>query len=138
MVSIELPQLPIASMNADHVREARLVNDVEAALEAHGRGEGTLVAVVEKLSVLAVHTREHFLREESMMREAGFPAYAAHKAEHDRVLAEVDAEVRIFREAGDAARLGRFLRETLPAWYVSHTRTMDQVTSRFAAERRRA
>ena len=136
MARIDLPQLPVAVMNADHAREARLVNDVEAALDAHTRGEGTLATVVEKLSVLAVHTREHFLREESLMREAGFPAYAAHKAEHDRVLADVDAEVRLFREHGDAARLARFLRETLPAWYVNHTRTMDQVTSRYAAERR--
>lgn len=136
MASIDLPQLPVAFMNADHAREARLVNDVEAALDAYARGEGTLVAVVEKLSVLAVHTREHFLREESLMREAGFPAYAAHKAEHDRVLADLDAEVRLFRERGDAARLSRFVRETLPAWYLHHTRTMDQVTSRFAAERR--
>lgn len=132
----QLPQLPVPFMNADHAREGRLVNDVEAALEAHRRGEGTLIAVVERLSVLAVHSREHFLREESMMREAGFPAYAQHKAEHDRVLAEMDAEARAFRAHGDAARLARYLFEALPAWFLNHVRTMDLVTSRFSAERR--
>lgn len=128
-----LPVLPVAFMNADHAREVRLVNDVEAALAAHGRGEGTLSDIVERLSVLAVHTREHFLREELMMREVRFPAYPVHKAEHDRVLAEMDAEARAFRESGDAARLSRYLLDALPAWFVEHIRTMDVVTARFVA-----
>src|SRR5512145_3488726 len=102
-----MPDLPVPSMNADHVHELRLVNELEAALAAHARGEGTLGHILERLSLLAVHTREHFLREEAMMREARYPAYAAHKAEHDRVLAEMDAEARTFRQHGDAARLSR-------------------------------
>jgi hemerythrin len=129
----QVPQLPVAFMNEDHGREVRLVNDVEAALEAHAAGRGTLATVLERLSLLAVHTREHFLREESMMRETRFPAYPVHKAEHDRVLAEMDAEARRFRESGDAARLSRFLFEALPAWFVNHIRTMDAVTARHAA-----
>ena len=128
-----LPQLPVPFMNADHVREARLVNEVEAALEAHGRGEGSLGGVVEKLSVLAVQTREHFTREETAMREAGFPAYPAHKAAHDQVLEQMDAEARAFRDGGDGARLSRYLAEALPAWYANHVRTMDAVTAGFLA-----
>lgn len=130
----QVPQLPVAFMNADHAREVALLNELEAALDAHARGEGTLGAVVERLSVLAVHTREHFLREESMMREARFPAYLQHKAEHDRVLAGMDVEARLFREYGDAARLSEYLFESLPAWFLNHIRTMDAVTSRFSAE----
>ncbi len=133
-----LPQLPVAFMNADHVREARLVNDVEAALDAHRRGEGTLGAVVETLSLLAVHTREHFTREETAMREARFPAYPVHKAEHDRVLEGMDAEARAFRDGGDGARLSRYLAEALPAWFANHVRTMDTVTAGFLARQRPA
>jgi hemerythrin len=128
-----IPHLPVAFMNADHAREVTLVNDLESALAAHGRGERPLGDIVERLSVLAVHTREHFLREEAMMREARFPAYPVHKAEHDRVLAEMDAEARAFRDRGDAARLSRYLFEALPAWFVNHIRTMDVVTAQFAA-----
>ena len=129
----ELPDLPVPFMNADHLREAALVNDLEDALAAHGRGEGTVAAVLERLSLLAVHTRDHFLREESMMREAHFPAYATHKAEHDRVLAEMDAQARAFRGGGDPARLSRYVVSTLPEWYRSHVKTMDVVTARFVA-----
>ncbi len=129
----QLPDLPIPFMNADHAREARLVNDIEAALAAHARGEGTLGEILERLSLLAVLSRDHFLREEAMMREARFPAYPAHKAEHDRVLADMDAEARAFRERGDAARLSRYLFEALPAWFLNHDRTMDVVAARFVA-----
>jgi len=130
----QIPHLPVPFMNTDHAHEVRLLNDLEASLAAHRRGEGTLAAVVERLSLLAVHTREHFLREESMMREARFPAYPMHKAEHDRVLAEMDAEARLFRDRGDDARLARYLFEGLPAWFLNHIRTMDYVTARFTAD----
>jgi hemerythrin len=128
-----VPDLPIAFMNADHAREVALVNGLEAALAEHVRGERSLEDIVARLSVLAVHTRDHFLREEAMMREARFPAYPVHKGEHDRVLAEMDAAVRAFRERGDAVRLRSYLLEVLPAWFVNHIRTMDVVTARFVA-----
>ena len=131
----ELPELPVPFMNEDHHREIALVNDLEEALAAHGRGEdGTFAVVLEKLSLLAVHTREHFLREEAAMRQARFPAYAVHKLEHDRVLAEMDREARRFREHGDAERLSRYLFDAMPAWFRAHVRTMDVVTAEFVAE----
>ncbi len=128
-----LPDLPIPFMNEDHAREAALVNDLESALDAHQAGTDDVGHVLERLSLLAVHTREHFLREESMMREAQFPAYAMHKAEHDRVLAEMDREARAFRDGGDAARLSRYVVSALPLWFEGHVRTMDVVTARFVA-----
>jgi len=129
----DVPDLPIAFMNADHLLEAELVNAVEDALLAHGRGIEEVDLVMERLSLLAVHTREHFLREESMMREAGFPAYPVHKGEHDRVLAEMNTEARVFRSSGDGARLARYLEVTLPSWFRNHLRTMDVATARFVA-----
>jgi hemerythrin len=131
-----VPQLPMAFMNADHAREVRLVNAVEAALTANRGGEGTLGEVLERLSVLAVHTREDFLREETAMREGRYPGYAAHKAEHDRALAEMDAEARAFRDGGDAERLSRYLAEALPAWFVSHIRTLDAAAAFYLARQR--
>ena len=89
-----LPDLPLPFMNRDHAEEFRLLEELGAALEAHGHGNGTAGEILERLAILAVQTREHFLHEESVMREAGFPAYLPHKAEHDRVLAEMDVEAQ--------------------------------------------
>ena len=69
------------------------------------------------------------------MRAARFPAYPVHKAEHDRVLAEMDREARLFRERGDADRLSRYLFEALPTWFRGHVRTMDVVTAEFVSDR---
>jgi hemerythrin len=129
----QIPDLLLPSMNSDHAREIRIVNDVEAAVAAYRRGEGSVDQIVERLSLLAVHTREHFDREETMMRAARFPAYPAHKAEHDRVLAEMDAEARALRQHGDAERLSRYLQDALPTWYLEHTRSMDVAAARFVA-----
>ncbi len=126
----QVPELPLAFMNADHADEVRLLESLGEALAGYRRGQGTLGEVIERLSLLAVHTREHFLREEQAMRETGFPAYPIHKAEHDRVLGEMDVEARRFREGGDPGRLWSYLFETVPAWFVHHIRTMDAVTAR--------
>jgi hemerythrin len=133
----ELPELPVPFMNDDHHREIGLVNDLEEALAAHaGGGPETLEPVLAKLALLAVQTREHFLREETAMRVSGFPAYPVHKAEHDRVLAEMDREARLFRQRGDAGRLSRYLFEVLPTWYRGHVRAMDVVAAQYVAARR--
>jgi hemerythrin len=131
----QVPELPLEFMNADHAREIRLLEQIGDALAALSAGTGSVGTVLERLSVFAVHTREHFLREEQAMREAGFPAYPVHKAEHDRVLGEMDAAVRAFRDGGDPEPLRSYLFDTVPAWFVNHIRTMDSVTARFVVAR---
>lgn len=130
----QVPELPLAFMNTDHAEEMRLLEELGSALEAHQQG-GPAHPVLERLALLAVHTREHFLREEQLMREVGFPPYPVHKAEHDRVLAEMDAEARRFREGGDPQRLWRYLFDVVPAWFVQHIKTMDTMTARFVASK---
>lgn len=133
----ELPELPVAFMNDDHRREVGLVNDLAEALAAHARGGGaeTLEPVLGRLALLAVQMREHFLREETAMRVSRFPGYQVHRAEHDRVLAEMDREARLFRQQGDGERLSRYLFEVLPTWYRGHVRAMDAVAAQYVAAR---
>jgi hemerythrin len=129
----QIPELPLAFMNADHAEEMRLLEDLGDALDEHRDGRGSLAPVLERLALLAVHTREHFLREEQAMRETGFPAYPVHKAEHDRALSEMDQEARRFREGGDPERLRKYLFQVVPAWFIHHIRTMDETTARFVS-----
>ena len=131
----QLARLPVDFMNADHEQEFRLLEALGEALAARRRGAGGLDAVIERLALLAVHTREHFLREEAAMRESRYAGLAGHKAEHDRVLAELDAEARRYREGGDGARLERYLLETLPGWWFAHIRVHDGAAARHLAER---
>jgi len=131
----QLAQLPVEFMNADHEKEFQLLEALGEALAAERRGAAGLELVLERLAVLAVHTREHFLREEGAMREARYPGLAAHKAEHDRVLAEMDAEARRYRAGGEAALLERYLLEALPAWWFAHIRNHDGAAALHLAAR---
>ena len=129
-----IPPVALSFMNDDHHLEACLLNDLADALEQH-RIRPAKAAVLQRFEALLGHTREHFAREESAMEQSGFPAYPVHKAEHDRVLDELQAEGRAFRDGCDAARLSTYVRETVPAWFLQHIQSMDLVTSRFVAAR---
>ncbi len=130
-----IPQVPLAFVNADHREEGRLLNEVAEAVAALSGGRGDAAAVERALDALRDHTAAHFGREDEAMRRTFFPAFPVHHAEHVRVLAELDDEIRRFRETGDAARLTAWVLGDVPAWFVDHIQTMDLVTARFVASR---
>ncbi len=128
----QLPQLPVAFMNDDHAEEARLLNSAGDAVDAYRAGRGA-DAVTAALEALYLHTRAHFEREEAAMRDASFPAYTLHRAEHVRVLGELGEAERKFREGKEAEPLQVYL-ASVPAWLQGHIETMDAVTARYVAE----
>ncbi len=130
-----IPQVPLDFVNADHREEGRLLNEVADAVAALSAGTGDAAAVFRTLDALRDHTAAHFGREDDAMRRTLFPAFPVHHAEHVRVLAELDDEIRRFRETGDVARLTAWVLGDVPAWFVNHIETMDLVTARFVASR---
>jgi hemerythrin len=130
-----VPEVPLAFQNEDHRTEARLLNEAVDALDGYRAGRVPAADVLLRLDALVIHTREHFAREEGVMRESGFPAFAMHKGEHDRVLAHMRRERDHFRVEREAGRLWAYLTEALPVWFVGHIQTMDLVTGRFVASR---
>lgn len=132
-----VPDLPLAFQNDDHRAEVRLLNQAVEALEDYQSGAIDAAAVGQRLDALAFHTREHFAREEKVMRMAGFPAFPMHKAEHDRVAAQLEREGASFRNGRESGRLRTYLTETLPVWFIGHIQTMDLATARFVTEESR-
>jgi len=128
-----IPQVQLPFMNEDHAEEARLLNGLADALAALRGGAGARDDVLARWAALDRHTREHFERENEAMRRVGFPAYPMHQAEHERVLAEMAGEARTFVDHGDAERLWTYVSQAVPAWFVRHIQTMDQITARFVA-----
>jgi hemerythrin len=128
-----VPRFGVPSVDSDHVAQARLVNDCVEAAEAHVAGRLDVRSVVARLDALYAQTRAHFEREEAMMRASSYPEYEEHRAEHERVLEELDAEERHFKDTDDAERLRTWLAK-VPAWFEEHVATMDRATARFALE----
>src|SRR3990172_10630589 len=121
-----IPPVALSFMNDDHHLEACLLNDLAEALEQH-RIRPAKAAVLQRFEALLGHTREHFAREESAMEQSGFPAYPVHKAEHDRVLDDLQMEARAFLEHGDAERLAKYVGGPVAAWFLQHIQSMDLV-----------
>jgi hemerythrin len=130
-----IPQVPLDFVNADHREEGRLLNAVADAVDALEAGRGDAAAVLAGLAVLRDHTAAHFGREDDAMRRTGFPAFPVHHAEHVRVLAGLDDEIRRFAATGDAARLRAWVLGDVPEWFRNHIETMDLVTALFVASR---
>lgn len=79
---------------------------------------------VERFVELFQHTQAHFSDEETRMQATGFPAYAEHRADHQRILGEMDRFCQ--RIQGGRTTMARaWLNDNLPAWFDTHARTMD-------------
>jgi hemerythrin len=131
----KIPQVPLAFVNDDHREEARLLNDLADAVRGHRDGKVAVETVIHRYDALLDHTREHFAREEDAMRRTGFPPYPMHKAEHERVLEDMESEAQHFRETGDTARLWTYVADAVPSWFIAHIQSMDHVTASFVAAR---
>jgi hemerythrin len=127
-----IPQVALPFINQDHREEGRLLNELQGALSAHRAG-GPREPVLERFEALLAHTRDHFGREEAAMQRAAFPPYVVHKAEHERVLEEMEAEGSRFVQAGDTERLWRYVSAAMPEWFLSHIQTMDYVSAQFVS-----
>ena len=65
------------------------------------------------------------------MREMGFPPYAMHKGEHDRVIVIMAELLSDWKQTRNVKPLKIYLIEVLPLWLKNHILTMDTVTARF-------
>lgn len=112
----------VGFMDADHAAAAAHINALAAA---------ALPERIELMGHFLAHCREHFAREEEMMRQTGFFALGCHQGEHRRVLAELEA-VLAAMQAGDPQ--DAYFTRDLPDWLLIHRNTMDFVTANFARD----
>ncbi|GAB3373346.1 bacteriohemerythrin [Azotobacter armeniacus] len=87
---------------------------------ANAKGPG----FAEKFKALFEHTSRHFADEEAKMQATGYPAFGEHRANHQRILGDMDRFCQ--RAAAGRAQMARaWLNDSLPAWFDLHAKTMD-------------
>lgn len=81
-------------------------------------------AIAETLDSLAKYTEKHFSLEENLMQQADYPDFEAHKAEHKRLLAQLDQ----FRNKQqlDQEHLHFEMLKFLKAWLKDHILRVDK------------
>lgn len=128
------PDQAVEFMSHDHEEAIRLLDRI---VENLASATGDVSPGLRKdLRDFIEHTRAHFNREESLMREVDFPPLPVHKQEHDMRLEELvsclddlDAGAVSLDEVRELF-MGRFL-----PWYRRHCATMDVATEKFAKAR---
>lgn len=127
--ALPFPVVAMDFMNRDHAAFADLHRRLIDLLETNAAD----ACIDHALDDLLRHTRVHFADEERLMLDVRFPAYAVHRAEHERMLAEMSEQVHAWRRDRDFGALAAWIRSSLAAWFVDHIGTMDLMTARFAA-----
>ena len=109
-----------ARIDAEHQTLVGLINDLYAAIRA-GKPDS---ATAKVLNGLAVYTLSHFGTEERLLKKCAYPGYSRHKAEHDKMVAQVKELQQELRSGkGD---ISQELLTFLHGWLVGHILVMDK------------
>lgn len=93
-------------IDSQHAQLMDLLNLLLLGVEAQDKGR-----VATALQGLTRYTVEHFTDEEALHRACGMEGFAAHQAEHHRIIKDLDAFVHTYQHHPEAER------ELLPRLY---------------------
>ncbi len=113
----------VRQMDEQHQKLFEIINKLAEAMRT-GKGDDVVRDTVEQL---AVYTRTHFLQEEALMRQAGYPGLAAHREQHRKLMADVEQYKRAIEEGRSASSVSllNFVRQ----WLMHHIRESDRAYS---------
>jgi len=115
----------VGFMDQDHKEVMGLALDLESAVAAGAPRE----ELSAKLSAAVSAAEAHMVREEAILKQAGYPYLALHKREHEdllRTLLEFQLKV-----ADGSATLCVSVLEFLKGWMGSHLRSEDRRAAQF-------
>ncbi len=132
---MKLEWTPALSVGNDEIdaQHQELFRRAAKLLEGLHRGEpGEIGELVDYLHRYAV---THFGAEEAAMREARYAGYARHKAEHDRVIADLLLLSADLEQNGGGAFLAVRVDHWLQGWLREHVSGTDTELARFLGKR---
>jgi hemerythrin-like metal-binding protein len=109
----------IREVDAEHRQLVDLINDLHQGIADKADRETVSAFLGEVFARIAAH----FALEESVMRKHAYDEYAAHKAEHERLLDEI-RDIMDAHEAG-SEDYGAALSTRVRDWFVNHFKTRD-------------
>jgi len=127
MTDTTTPLVSMERMNTVHLEEIALI---EKLLEQIDQEAGADLLSTSFDAVLE-HMQAHFESEETMMKEAQYPSFRMHKADHDKVLQETRYAEMEWRNRKDVAALKEYFEEEILSWLEQHIKAMDTPTADF-------
>ncbi len=119
----------VRSIDGQHHKLFDMLNELHDAMKA-GKGGQTVPGIWKRL---VAYTCDHFKDEERLMSDAGYSELAVHKAEHDKLIGEVQKMVRDFEQGKIVLTME--LTDFLVHWLQTHIRGCDK---KYSAQMRAA
>ena len=109
-------------VDAQHRRLFELVSDLVGSC-VEGSGEEK---VKEALDFLVDYTIQHFIDEEALQLEYGYPEYESHRQLHEEFKGTVGAMISEYENTGSSQELGDNVNKTIVRWLINHIQREDK------------
>ncbi len=130
-----IPKVALNFMNNTHFEELEIVEKIGEIVNTL-MINNTQIDIQDSLSKILnrwlEHTIKHFEREDKLMKEIGFPAYAIHKKEHQIALERMKKIINTWVKEQDISLIHDYIFSFWPTWFTQHVNTMDMMTAKFA------
>jgi len=113
-------ELGIPQVDHEHIALIGVINLLGERLDAR-YGDAEIRQTLHEISLLIA---THFAEEERIMRAMQYDQYFQHKADHDRLLGEIEEIAREFERSPLEARAA--LGERVGRWFARHFEQFDQ------------
>ena len=129
-----IPRVDLDFMNNTHFEEIEMVKELGELVNLLQANENqqNKNTLAQKLNAWLNHTILHFERENTLMQDTGFPAYAIHSHEHEIALKQMKDIVSAWEKNHDIGLVADYIFDTWPTWFNQHVNTMDMMTAKFA------
>jgi hemerythrin len=125
--------LGIEDIDLQHHFFLNLINRVSKNLLASNNPDYQL-SLISELNAYAVF---HFISEENMMRQAGYPELEIHKKHHFDIIESLCAEGNNFRLEPSQKELEKII-NLLVDWFVNHTSKEDKLFANYLFQKNHA
>jgi hemerythrin len=116
----------VAKIDSQH---QELFRRIDALLEASKKGQGR-AEIAATMAFLEAYVVTHFQDEEQLMRESGYPGYAAHRELHVAFMADLaDLKAQFGRDGATSVLVIR-VQQRVVAWLRTHIAGPDQAVGR--------
>jgi hemerythrin len=129
----QVPRIAVDEMQHTHEEEISMLNEIDALASMYEHDKTKQDVLENRLDAYIAHVKAHFANEERLMRLYAFPPYQMHKAEHDRVLHELNSTVIRWKQQGEIDAIITYLRQSVD-WIINHINTMDNITAMFISQ----
>ena len=130
MIDIKtMPLTGFTKIDSDHKELALLFNKLYTLIDEDKRDDKNISMT---LSDIISFTRKHFIHEEQLMDSLTYTKTLTHKAEHFRILNEMQLSIMNWREDKDFSQLKKDMLEKTPNWFLEHITKVDAPLVKFS------